>query len=282
MAKNNFKIAELLGRLPDPDERGLLSRIDKQQVDQVVATLHQGGRKTIKEIVDLCNEEGNGDDMKARYALHCLALAACDFPEQQRAAFAQSLASQLDSRHKAVQGYLIRQLQVVGGLEVVETLGKLLVDEDLCEYAAQALVAINNGAAEQFRRALPKSIPQCRPTIVQNLGVLGDKDAVKLLKQSLSDRDREVRLAARWALANIGEDTAAQLLIKAAKSTTGHEQSKTVQACLLLAENLAAQGKSSHAKNIYTALSDLADSPHEAHIIEAARRGLAATGTAKN
>ena len=78
---------------------------------------------------------------------------------------------------------MIRQLQVVGGLEVVQTLGKLLVDEDLCEYAAQALVAINNGAAEQFRRALPKSPPPCRPTIVQNLGVLRDKEAVDLLKQ---------------------------------------------------------------------------------------------------
>ena len=96
-------------------------------------------------------------DVKARYALHCLALRVCKLGnERPRRRFARTLASQIGGdRPKEVQKYLVQQLQVAGGREVAEALGKLLDDEDLCEPAAQALVAIGDGAAEQLRRALP-------------------------------------------------------------------------------------------------------------------------------
>jgi hypothetical protein len=55
----------------------------------------------------------------------------------------KTIAGQLDKDHpKAVKKYLIRELQVVGGGEVVAALEKLLGDENLGEPARQALAAI--------------------------------------------------------------------------------------------------------------------------------------------
>jgi len=56
-----------------------------------------------------------------------------------------------------VKAILIQEIQAVGGAEAAAALGARLLDEDLCDPAAMALVAIREGAAEEFRRALPAS-----------------------------------------------------------------------------------------------------------------------------
>src|SRR5438045_7663042 len=45
-------------------------------------------------------------------------------------------------RSKGAQGFVLRQLQVIGTKECAPALGRALGDADLCEYAAQALLAI--------------------------------------------------------------------------------------------------------------------------------------------
>src|SRR5262249_34827274 len=148
-----------------------------------------------------------GDDSKARYALHALALRVCAAKdEKQRAAYSESLASTLDGkRPKAVQAFVIRQLQVAGGKEVAGALGKLLTDEDLCDPAAQALLAIRSGAAEQFRASLPKASGKARLNIVHALGTLRDKESVEQLRKLATDKDRDLRLTVLWSLANSGD-----------------------------------------------------------------------------
>src|SRR5207237_8427315 len=88
--------------------------------------------------------------------------------------------------------FVLRPLQVAGGPEVVELLGKLVLDEAISEEAAQALLAIKTGAAEQFRRALPKATPKTRLTIIQAVGTLRDRESVKVLKGLADGKDREV------------------------------------------------------------------------------------------
>ena len=157
--KRSSSLTALVNKLPDPDGRGMLTNIDKEVVDNVISEIHKGGRRSISGLIDMLVEPGEGDDVKPRYALHCLAVYVCKLnDDRRRRTFARALASQLGGdRPKAVQGYLVRQLQVAGGQEVTGALGELLHDEDLCEYAAQALAAIGEGAAEQLRNALPQA-----------------------------------------------------------------------------------------------------------------------------
>ncbi len=135
------KIADLINTLPAPDERGFMSNIDKNVVDDVTATVLKGGPEDIVKVIDMLTEPG-GDDYKAHYALHCMAIAVGN-KRRRRQMLSKTIAGQLDKDHpRAVKKYLIRELQVVGGDEVVATLKKLLGDKDLGEPARQALAAI--------------------------------------------------------------------------------------------------------------------------------------------
>ncbi len=275
MAKRSSTLAKLIDRLPDPDERGLLSNIDKETVDGVVSQIYEGGRKSLLALIGMLVEPGRGDDFKPRYALHCLAVQMCKPDEEKaRRAFTRTLAMQLGGdKPKAVQKYLIQQLQVAGGKENAPALGKMLEDEELYEPAAQAIVAIGDGAAEQLRNALPKVRGKAKLTIIQNLGVVRDAESVGTLKNALGDDDREIRLAAGWALANIGDAGSVNLLLKAADAEETYERNTATKACLLLAERLLEAGRKEPAVKIYTHLRDTRSGPDEAYIRDAAKKG---------
>lgn len=277
MAKQSSDFAELINRLPNPDERGLLSNINKETVDSVISQINEGGRESLLALIDMLVEPGQGDDVKPHYALHCLAVKMCRPDEEKsRQVFTRTLAAQLGGdRPKAVQKYLIQQLQVAGDKESVPALGKMLQDEELYEPAAQVLAAIGDGAAGQFRDALPKVEGKMRLTIIQNLAVLRDTKSVDALKKTLGDEDRETRLAAGWGLANMGDAGSVDLLLKAAEAEATYERIKAAKACLLLAERLSEAGKKELTEKIYTHLRDSRSGPDEVYIRAAAEKGLA-------
>ena len=137
------KIANAVNQLPDPDERGFMSVIDKDVVDGVTETLLENAPQGLVDVVGMLTEPGEGDGYKAHYALHCVAISVGKGKEQQRKMVAETLAACLGKDYpKGVKKYVIRELQVVGGAEVVATLKKLLGDKDLGEPARQALAAI--------------------------------------------------------------------------------------------------------------------------------------------
>lgn len=279
MNEQTSALVALVNKMPDPDQRGMYcADIDKEKIEGAIAKILKGGRDNIIGVIDMLVEPGKGNDVKAHYALHCMALHVCKLDNNRpRRRFSRTLASQIGGdRPKEVQKYLVRELQIAGGREVVEELGELLVDEELCEPAAQALAAIGDGAAEQLRRALPRARGKCRLTIVQNLGVVRDAKSVGTLKEAVSDEDGEVRIAAAWALANIGDAGSVNVLLRAAEKADGWERIQATKACLLLAEKLHTAGRKSEAVKIYRHLRDTRTDPAERYVCDAAKIGLAA------
>jgi HEAT repeat protein len=196
--------------------------------------------------------------------------------ENRRRLLADTLASQLgsDKHSKAVKAVFIRELRTLGGKESVSALGKLLGDDDLCGDAALALLTIRDGVASQFRGALAKSKGRNRVTIIHALGVLQDADSAAALKKALNEPDRDVRRIAAWALANLGETSATEALLKSADSAEGWDRTEATQHCLLLGERLAATGKQSQADRIHTHLLATRKDPSERHIRETAEKAL--------
>jgi HEAT repeat protein len=272
------ELKSLVAQMPDPDERGMYTTIDKEKVEAAIAELHKGGRESVLGLIEMLVPPGEGDDAKPHYALHCLALHVRKLEDERgRREFAEAVASQLGGdRPKAVQAYLCQELQVAGGKEVVEALGKLLADEELCDPAARALVAIGSGAGDLSRAALRKATGKRRLILVQSLGVVRDRRAVDALREALGDQDREVRIAAAWSLGNIGDAGSADLLLKASDAEPGWERIQATKACLLLAEKLLAAGKKDDAASIYTHLRDTRTDPSERYVRDVAERALAA------
>lgn len=280
MNEQTSALVALVNKMPDPDQRGrYCADIDKEKIEGAIRNILKGGRDNIIGVIDMLVEPGKGDDVKAHYALHCMALHVCKLDNNRpRRRFSRTLASQLGGdRPKEVQKYLVRELQIAGGKEVVKALGALLVDEELCEPAAQALAAIGDGAAEQLHGALSRVNGKCRLTILQNLGVVRDTKSADALKKAVSNEDGAVRIAAVWALANIGDADSANVLVRAADQAEGWERTQATKACLLLAEKLRAAGRKSEAVRIYRHLRDTRSDPAERYVRDAAKIGLAAS-----
>jgi HEAT repeat protein len=275
------EIKSLVSRLPDPDKNGTYANLDQAkvaQIEQAGAQLEQGGREAVLELIGLLAAPGQVDDFKARFALHVLAVRVTQpGHERARAEFAQAVASRLGGdRPKAVQAYLIEQLQLTGSRAVVETLGKALLDPELCDQAARALAAIRDGAAEALLRAWPQVSGPSRRSILAKLGMLRAKSAAAAFRQGLADADPEIRVAAAWGLARIADAAAGPSLLKCADAATGWERINTTDACMALAEGLAAAGQKDAAAAIYQHLAKSRTADAERHIRAAAEKGLAA------
>jgi len=274
------QLKTLVEQMPNADERGMYcTDIDKDKIEKAIAQIHKGGKDNILGLIDMLGEPGSDQDVKPHYALQCLAnyvLQSRD--EQAHRDFAEVLAAQLGSdRSKYIRGYLCQELQWAGRREACPALGKLLGDEDLVAPASMALVAIRDGAAEQFRAALAGAKGICKLNIVQGLGSLGDIESIPTLLALLTDDDREVRLAAGWGLARTGDAGSVAPLIKAAGMPNGWERIQAIKHCLVLAENLTAAGKKTEAAKIYVYLRDSRHDKHEKYVRDLAEKAIAAT-----
>jgi hypothetical protein len=270
---------------PQPNERGILSKNDREATFKAIADLHAGGDASVAALVDLLVEPGKGNDHQARYALHGLALYVCGLGgrtrnENDRKTFAVSLAKTLDSnRPAAVKEFVIRELQVCGGTEVVAAIGKCLSDKALTDSAASALVAVGgDAAAAELRRILPAFDARQRLIVIQNLGTLRDKDSVKALAAAASDGDVEVRTAACWALANIGEPAGMDACLSAAEKADGYERIQAGKSRLLFADRLRQAGHKSEAQQVLSHLKKTSSDDSEGYLREIADRELAEIG----
>ena len=280
-------LKDLVNKMPELDRvkqrdrvvvTGKLTGPPWEDAEKVYDKILKGGRDNIVGVIDMLAWIDDGKDYKARYVLHAIAAYVCrPGKEKQRATVIDAIASQIGGdRPKAVQRFLVQQLQVCGDKRAVATLGKHLLDDDLYEPAAAALAAIGKGAAEQFQKALPKAKGKCRAAIVQSLGAVADAKSIDALKKAAGDEDAFARIAAVWALARTGDAGSVDVLTKAADAKLGSwERIQATDACLLLAEKLKAAGNKAEAAKIYKHLRDTRKDKSERHIREAAEKALA-------
>jgi hypothetical protein len=278
------QLKALVDQMPNPDGRGMYcTDIDKEKIEAAIAEIHKGGKDNVLGIIDMLGEPGSDQDVKPHYALHCLinhVLVIKD--EKARKEYCDVLAGQLvGDRSKYIRGYLCQELQWAGRKEVCPALGKLLLDEDLADPAAMALVAIKDGAAEVLRAALPQAKGRCRLAILHSLAALGDAQSAGAFQMALKDPDREVRIAAGAGLAALGDPAAVDPLLKAASVEAGWERIQQTKFCLVLAEKLAASGKKADADKIYNQLRASRTDPTEKYIRDAVEKGIAAPATAR-
>jgi HEAT repeat protein len=255
-------------REPDPDPGAAGSKftgpdpeLARRLVEQVLAHGRDGLTELIGRIRDIADPAF--EDYRAEKS-----------GSKHRNVVADTLAAHLVSPKLSIglRQLLIQELQWVGGARSVQKLGRLLADEQLCESAAMALLSMGNDGAAAFRKALPKATGKCRLVSLQALGQLRDKKSVEHFRRAIEDPDMDVRLCAAWALARTADAGSARTLVSLAARSTGYARSKATQACLVLAENMAATGRKREARDIYAAVRE---QTQEAYIREVASKAIA-------
>lgn len=273
------KLRQLVAKFPTPSAKdGKLAEVDKDATDAAVSELVKGGKDAVVGLVGMLTPAETGGDGQVRHALHALVIhagGAKDGPR--RALVAEALASTLAGDRPAdVKAFVLRELELVGGKEVTPAVGKLLTDEAIGDDAARTLLAIKDGAAEQFRAAFAKAKGRQVVVTAHALGVLRDDASADALRKLLDSADRDARLTGARALANLADATSAERLLKMADAATGYERAKLTDACLSLAEQLSAAGKKKEAAAVYTHLQKSRTEAGEKYVRDAAERGLAA------
>lgn len=250
---------ELVNKLLAAFPRGGGNSPGDASARKLVAELFALGPNVVAEIVALLKPAEEGGDAQARLALHNLATMAAGQDDAARKAFATALAAAIKGRPSGVQAFIIRQLQLCGGPEVVPALAAFLPDETLGEPACLALAAIRQGAAPALAAALEKAQGRLKLVLVQNLGVLRDAAAVKPLRACLEDESIDLRVTAAWALANIGSGDDARRLVALARREEGYARAKATDAAFLMAQRLGESGEATERTQLLKELRVLGD-----------------------
>ena len=210
------------------------------QEDQLAAYAAVDEATVVRWCRLLC-EAGHGDDANVRQALHGLVFAAgdADLAGLRSQVTAGLLAALAERDELEVEAFLLDQLRLVGGVELVAPLLPYLGDAELAEPAVRTLLSVagqsdraRGTVSAAFEEALPNAAPEARLTLVRALGVVGTRTAVTALLEITRDDEyaqeetKDVRRAALFALASTGHSDALPKLLEATVLGTPYEQAQ--------------------------------------------------------
>ncbi len=215
--------------VPVLDLKKVLSGMPAQSTadrDSYAAAVLAGGTDSVATLLGMLVAPGTGDDTKARLALdgiakYCTRAGGAEDGALYRGAVLGALSGAGD---KEVKAYLIRQLELMGGDEAVDALAGYLEDDRLVEPAVAAL--LNNGsdaAAKALLEGLTSANDVQALPIVKALGTLQYIPAKNKFKTFSMSADRNLRFAALYALANLGEASSGSILESEVKRSTGYD-----------------------------------------------------------
>lgn len=229
-------IQELLGKMPAQTTQDLVA------ASQSLIAL---GPEAIQGVCATLVPSGGGDDVNARFLLSGVAnhVSRGD-AEEARAmvsgAFLQALGAAADPEVKA---FLMSELQVCGGAEAVDALAGYLGDDTLVEPATQALLAIRTeNVAPALKAAFEGAQGPRAVTLMKALGELRQSDMADKIVPFTASENREIRLVAYQALAEMGVPQALEPMRQAYETAPSYEKAKVASYGLAYARRLAESG----------------------------------------
>jgi len=254
------RVAGLLARFPAADTAGR---------DSLCGELVELGPSAVEEVCGRVLPPGAGEDSAARFALNGLAIYVMrPGAEKERLLYVGAVLRSIErAADKDVKAFLISQVQWTGGKESVKPLAKYLTDRALAEPAAQALLAARQPGAEAvFLKALGRAPATAKVTLIKALGQMRSREAVKRFLPLAESPDEDLRQAALFALANIGDPRAGRVLDKATVAASRYERSQAPSLYLLYARRLIESGKAREGLSICRALLKNYGTAAESHI----------------
>jgi hypothetical protein len=241
---------------------------------QIIKRLITLGPDGVEQLVDCLAENG---DPRAQVALHTMVFTlGTPGREKELAWLVDSLSKQL--RRDVPQGtkfFLIEQLQLTLGHEAVPVIAEQLDKKALTGPVARALTQIGGEEAiAALREALPDSTGRRRLSIMQALAALGDRDSLDEFRETAKDKNRDSRILAIFCLADLGDAASIDLVLASTDANSRYERMQNFRAALRLGERLHERGDPRESKHVYQEIVKKCTGEHDAHVKQAALRGL--------
>jgi len=236
-----------------------------EQGEALFAELAALGPRRLRKLCGQLLPTGAGDDTQVRYALSGLAryVSRPGGEHDRRMAAGVFLDALEDIPEVEVQAFLIQQLQWVGQDESVKPLAAYLNDERLGDPAARALVAIGTPAAEGvLLDALGEAGGDRQVSLIKALGDLESEDAAPVVSDFAASESRAVRLAALYALGNIGHRSSGGIFEAAVREAAADEAAEISAYYIRYAQRLAEDGRRKQCVNICRELLANPPAPH--------------------
>jgi HEAT repeat protein len=167
-----------------------------------------------------------------------------------------------------------KSLSLIATDRSAPALAAMLPNADTSDMARYVLERMPPGAADAVLRAAVRDTRgRICAGIVQSLGNRRDAQSVRVLTEALADADEETAQAAAWALGRLGGPEAMKQLRAYRRVARASVRAEVLDACLVCARRLAAEGRKAEAAAMYREL-DVDGSP--APVRRAAARGLEA------
>lgn len=196
-------------------------------------------------------------------------------PEELKKAEAVLLAALESDSSPALKDFICRQLSVIGTEQSVPVLSRMLGDAKAAAPAQYALVRIPSDAADAaLIEHLSTGDSSIRIGLLSALGMRKSAGAVAAIAPLLINSDRETADAALSALGQIGTADAAKAIQVHAARIAEPLKPRMHDALLACGENLARQGDSAMAAEIFKSLYK---AEHSSLVRSAALRGLVGT-----
>jgi HEAT repeat protein len=231
-----FHTAEIVQRFPAQS-----SSERDQAADDLIALGFDG----ILSVCSMLAPPGEKDDTRIRYALHGVTMRVNRTGQEvPRALYSRVLIKALQNApHEEVKAFLIREIQLTAGDEAVSPLSFYLRDPRLCDPAAQALTAIGSTKVEaSLRAALASASGHQRVILIRALGEMRSAAAVPQILAYANAQEPELRQVSLFALANIGDPAAEDVLIRYPVLSSAYERIQAPALLLRFAQRLGEAG----------------------------------------
>jgi HEAT repeat protein len=234
--------------------------------------------ESVKGVIDAFSDVDNGKDYRARYLLRgIVTIAALPENKGKLEEVIAAIAGKLSTvKGKEIQAALLRELRFAGTPSASKAIAEYATDEQLCSDACNALRSIKVGATALLVAAYPNSKGKARIEIVHALAALGEAEGLATIQKALDEKELDTRLAAAWGIAQCGDATSADQLLKSVAGAADWEKISLTDSCMRLAERLAASGKKADAQKIYKGLAESHKGEGEEHVAEMCKKALSA------
>ncbi len=248
---NKTIVADVLAQMPAEKQANY-----NKQIGDLAST----GEEGIAMLVDMMNAPGKGSNSQVEYALSGLThYVGAQGQESARTTTVNGYLKALEKvQERETKAFIIRQLQLIGGDESVDALGRYLNHEELSGPAARALANIGTDKAKQALQASlmrRMGTPKTQQDVILAVGEARLPIAEDLLTGMIGSGDIEMQRIVLYALSRIGTSASLKPLAEAAaKVGYRYEKSQANEAYIMLIKHLAEQGD---VKNAEKAANDL-------------------------